>query len=174
MAAAPILYVGDDICHRIPVMQMSGIVVVRSECSVDGVRASFGRGNAFSAVTFHNDFFPPEGAVVTTARELSRGPLILFKNPAVDCEDWLFDLVISVPAPPDIWSRSLEQAIEEAHKVHERSRQLRQDCADAREFSRRLRERSSLSRVRPVDYDALFRGEADGVVEQREDERDDS
>jgi len=125
MAAGPILYVGDDICHRIPVMEMSGIVVVRSECSVGGVRASFEKNGHFSAVTFHNDVFPPDEMVVATARELSRAPLILFKSPAVDCEDWLFDLVISVPTPPDLWSRSLEQAIADALKVHERSRQLR-------------------------------------------------
>ena len=166
MAAGPILYVGDDICHRIPVMEMSGIVVVRSDCSVGGVRASLAKGGQFSAVTFHNDVFPPQEKVVTTAREHSRAALVLFKNAAVECEDWLFDLVIAVPAPPDVWSRWLGQAIADARKVHEHSRQLRQDCADGRDLSRSLSELLNQGLVSAADYDALFQGEPNGVMKR--------
>lgn len=161
MPAGAILYVGDDICHRVAVMESAGITVLRTECSVSGVRSSFASGRIFSAVTFHNDLVPPRESVVTTARELSRTPLILFKNPGIDCEDWLFDLIISVPTPPEVWSKSLQQAIKDARSVQEYSRQLRQECADARNVSRNLQEMAIRNRLNPVDYDALFRSNAD-------------
>lgn len=169
MAASAVLYVGDDICHRIPVMERAGIVVLHADCSVVGVRSWFAKAGDFSAVAFHNDLFSPQGTVVTTARELSRAPLILFKNPAIDCDDSLFDLVISVPAPPDAWSKSLKQAIEEAHQVQEYSRQLRQQSAAARDVSRSLRALSMRNGISPIDYDALFRAEADGPAEDPDD-----
>lgn len=159
MAANPILYVGHDICSRVPAMESGGIVVLRSECSVRGIRSSFLKGDLFSAVTFHNDLFAPADKVVTTARELSRAPLILFKNPAVEYNDWLFDLVIEVP--PLEAGKSLREAVEEARKLQAYTRRLRQDSAAARDASRTLREIAKRNSVPPFDYDALFRVQSD-------------
>jgi len=156
MAAAAVLYVGDDVCHRIPVMESAGIVVLRAECSIAGVRRSLARAKLLSAVTFHNDLFPPARAVVSTAREFSRAPLILFRNPFVECDDRLFDLVLPVGSPA-VWSKSLAQTLEESRRICEASRQLRQDCEAARDWSQVLREVSKRNRICPIDEDTIFR-----------------
>jgi hypothetical protein len=159
MAAATILYVGDDICHRIPVMESNGILVFRSECTVGGLRTSFAKGDLFSAITFHNDIAAPSDKVVSAARELCRAPLVLFRNYSIDCDDAAFDLVIPVPALPEVWSKTLAQAIRDSRKTHQYSRQLRADCVSVRERSRSLREIAARNQGSPVDYDALFRGD---------------
>jgi hypothetical protein len=142
-------------------MERNGLFVLRTGSSVDEVRRSLTQVDWFSAITFHNDFFPPEDAAVATARELSPTPLILFQNPAVGCGDEPFDLVIPVPTPPEAWWGSFEQIIEESRRLCERSRQLQQECADQLGVSRALREASMRNRVNPIDYDVLFRGKPD-------------
>jgi hypothetical protein len=160
MVTATILYVGDDLCHRVPVMETNGMCVVRSACSVAAVRAALAKGDGLSAVTFHNDLFAPPEAVVSTAREMCKAPLILFESPAVDCDEQAFDFVI--PAmPPDVWTEALAEAIEQARRDQDRSRRLRRKRADAREWSRSLSENSALDRMSSFDRDAGFRAGAD-------------
>jgi len=159
MAAATVLYVGDDFCHRIPVMESTGIVVLHAECSVGGVRKLLVKDERLSAVTFHNDLFPPPIEVVSTARELARAPLILLRNPAIECDEKAFDAVIDVDFSPTIWTKSFEQAIAEAHRIQKLSRQLQRECEAVREACRGLREISARNCKSPVDYDALFRAE---------------
>jgi hypothetical protein len=163
MTNATILYVGDDLCHRIPVMATKGNRVVRSACSVAAVRAALAKGDGFSAVTFHNDLSAPPEAVVSTAREMCSAPLILFRNPTVNCDEQAFDLVIPVPMPVDVWTTALAEVIEETRKIRERSRKLRRARADAREWSRDLREMSAGNRVSSFDCDLVFRAGADGA-----------
>jgi hypothetical protein len=175
MVSATILHVGDDHCHRVPVMERNGLAVLCTECSVGGVRTSLAKSGIFSAVTFHNDLLPPAEAVVSTARELCRVPLILFMNPAVECDDGAFDVVIPVPSSPDVWAKSLREAIQQARELRDLSRQLRQDCAVLRDASRNLREASMRNRSSTlVDYNALFRGEASGASKKSDDEGDGS
>lgn len=162
MPGATVLYVGDDICHRIPVMESNGILVFRSECSVGGLRTSLAKGDLFSAVTFHNDIVAPASKVVSIARELCHAPLVLFRNYSIDCDETAFDLVIPVPMPPEVWTKSIAAAIGEARKIHQYSRDPRADCESVREKSRSLRKASLRNRVSPVDYNALFRPERDG------------
>lgn len=157
MDAATILYVGDDFCHRIPVMESRGIYVVRTACSVEGVRSSLAKSDGFSAVTFHNDRFPPAEPVVSAAREIFAAPLVLFRNPAVDCNERAFDLIIPVPMSPEVWSKCLSEAIEGSRRLREYSQQLRNDCVDLQERSRRLFEMAAKNCARRFDYDALFR-----------------
>lgn len=160
-AAATILYVGDDFCHRIPVMEMRGIHVVRSECSVGEVRRSLAAGDGFSAVTFHNDLFAPAESVISAAREICSAPLVLFRNPSIDCNERVFDFVIPVPTPPEIWSNDLTEAIQESRRLQEYTQQLHKDCADAREWSEKLREMTAQNRARTFDYNAFFWAEGD-------------
>lgn len=132
MAAATILFVGDDHCHRVPVMETNGMRVVRSACSVEAVRAALAKGAAFRLSRFITIPLRRQ-AVVSTARELCKAPLILFKNPAVDCEERAFDFEITVPMSPDVLTRALAEAIEEARKSMERERKPKRERADARE-----------------------------------------
>ena len=118
MAAATILHVGDDICHRIPVMEKNGLVVVRVECSVGGVRSSFVNGDIYSAVTFHNDTVPLQDDVIAAARELSHAPLVLFENTSTEHDEEFFDLVIPALTSPMVWSKTVRQAISESRECN--------------------------------------------------------
>jgi hypothetical protein len=167
MVTATILYVGDDLCHRVPVMETNGMRVVCSACSVAAVRAALAKCEGFSAVTFHNDLFAPRDAVVSTARKMCKAPLILFRNPAVDCDEQAFDFVIPVPMEPDVWTDALAEAIVETRRVQDRSRRLRRERADAREWSRSVREMSARGRTSSFDRDAGFRAGADGTEKDK-------
>ncbi|HEX5282579.1 MAG TPA: hypothetical protein VFW30_00535 [Bryocella sp.] len=118
--AATVLHVGDDICHRIPVMELSGIVVRRCDCSVDSLRALLKEEDSISAVAFNNDIASPADAVVSTARELCDAPLILFENGSVECDDERFDVVIEVPTAPSVWADTLRRTIEGSRGLRER------------------------------------------------------
>ena len=164
LAAAIVLHVGDDTCYRIPVMEMSGIVVRRCACSVESVRALLKEEDSISAVAFNSDMFPPEDAVVSAARELCDAPLILFDNPLVECDEERFDVVIEVHAAPSVWAKTLRQAIEDAGKVRERSRQLQADCEAVRERSQSVREMLQRQLISRFDCDRMFFGQDDGVL----------
>jgi hypothetical protein len=155
--ATTVLHVGDDPCHRIPVMEQRGLSVVQSECSVGGLQHVFTGGMTFSALTFHNETYTPADAVVSTARTLSTAPFVLFHNPFVRCDQSVFDLVIPVHTSPVAWLKSLEQAIQEAKQLRKMSLQLRQDCADVRAISRKLQIAANRNKAKNIDVDALWR-----------------
>lgn len=158
MAAATILHVGDDICHRIPVMERAGLSVVRSMCSVDAVQRELADGRLFSVITFHNDFDPPPDLVICATRTLSTAPLVLFENPTVSCGEGVFDFVIGGPTPPAVWLKSLRKAIDEARNLQQISQQLREECLDLRSTSERLRATAARNRENPID--TLWRDKA--------------
>jgi hypothetical protein len=128
MASATVLNLGDDLCYRIPLMERAGLHAVRAECSVSAVRKIFEQGDPFSAVVFHVDFTSGLVPIVAATRILSTAPLILFQNSFVDCDERLFDLVVRVQTPPDVWLKSLEDLIEGSRRLRQKSEQLRQDC----------------------------------------------
>lgn len=80
MATASILYVGDDLCHRIPVMENAGLFVVRSKDSLAAVESALAVNKALSVITFHSDNCAPPESVVLSARRLTSVPLILFEG----------------------------------------------------------------------------------------------
>lgn len=170
MAAATILHVGEDICHRIRVMEKCGLSVVRSECSVEGVRGSFASGDIFSAITFTDDGVPIATELVSVTRELTRAPLVLFENTWAEFDEQLFDLVIPVPTPPAVWSKTLAEVIRDSRRLYRQSRRLRFECSTVRSESRSLQESSRRNRVSPIDYEALFRGEAGQKPDGSDDE----
>jgi hypothetical protein len=138
MATASILHVGEDVVHRILVMESAGLVVRRSACSVDSVREAL-QGPRISAVAFSPREQSPIPPVVQATRLLTRAPLILFRDPRVAIEESYFDLVITPPTSPATWLKSLKAAIEDARCTRALSQQLRQDSAAARANTRRLR-----------------------------------
>jgi hypothetical protein len=130
--AASILHVGDDRCYRIPVMETAGLVVVRSECSVEGVRTVFAQEQVFSAVAFPIDEHPHFLEVVSTARSLTKAPLILFSDLLILADASAFDLVIPSEASPVWWLKSLGEAIADAQDVRARARQIREESEAVR------------------------------------------
>lgn len=164
--ATTILYVGEDLRRRIPVMETAGFVVFQSEVKIKAIHIAFDREKDYSAIVFHNDIAAvPEDAVQET-RSLSDAPVVLFQNLTVAC-DGEFDLVIPALTPPDIWLQKLRDVIQASRGVRERSVQLRKDCADVRSKSQNLRLKSSRARILPIDPDALWRGDGDGHPESK-------
>lgn len=159
MAAATILHVGDDLCHRIRVMEHAGLRIVRTGESVSGLEEAFAVHKSFSGIAFTNQIHPLPSQIVSTARTLSQAPLVLFEHPFVSFDERLFDLVIPAHTPPNAWLQSLRDTIEASRKICEGSRRLRQDCADIRAYSRRLRDSAARNRGLFIDADAPWRGE---------------
>jgi hypothetical protein len=147
-ANATVLHVGNDLTYRIPVMERAGLAVFRSECSANGIRSAFRE-----AKTFHLIAFPAGGwqsdspGVVSTARSLTNSPLVLLGDPPAELEVHGFDLIIPAYTDPAVWLKSLTSAIEEARKLAQRSRELREECADVRAASWELQARSARNRT---------------------------
>lgn len=147
LASAALLHVGEDICHRIPVMEAWGFSVVRAECSAYGFREAYSGDRPFSIVTFHNDLEPPPTAAVDQARSLGSVPLVLFENPSVSSEEHDFDVIIAAHTPPEIWLQALQRTMEEARRICERSRMLRAECEEVRAKSQELRSINARNRM---------------------------
>jgi hypothetical protein len=161
MAASTILYVGDDICHRIPVMRTACHLVFQSEDSVPAIRKAFAGGEAFSAITFNADISAPSEDVVQAARSLSAARLVLFENPSIYCDTSAFDIVISSFIDPSSWLKMLHDAIQASREQRELSLQLRQECATVRSNFLGAHAVSARVCVNPIDLDALWLGVQD-------------
>jgi len=171
VAAAALLHVGEDTCHRIPVMEASGLFVVRAECSILSIRRALKSGRQFSIVTFHNDVVAPAIEAVTEVRSATTAPLVLFENPSVACNERDFDLVISAHTPPEIWLQSLRMTIENSRRICDKSRQLRVECEEVRATARELRAAAAHNRIVAFDSVAMWRRDGDSDAEnRREDE----
>ncbi len=144
MAAATILHVGDDVCHRIPVMESGGLVVVRSEPSVDGIQSAFSQHTSFSAIAL----ISPSPILLSTARKLSEAPVVLFQDSSGDSDEYPFDLIITAQTPPSVWLKSLGEVIEEARKFRKLSQPLREEPATVRAKSRALCEAAANNQVK--------------------------
>lgn len=161
MTTATLLHVGDDICHRIPVMERAGLIVSRSEASMSAVQSALTPGDEFAAITFHNDVKPVSSEVVYIARQLSVAPIVFFENQSVDREDCEFDLVIRDYTPPAVWVPTLVDAIEQSRKIREISRQLRLDAAAVRSQSRELLRKLAEDCSRSVDLRKFWHADTD-------------
>jgi hypothetical protein len=160
MATARILHVGEDTCHRIPVMERAGLVVCRTVCSVDGVRGALASNEKFSALTFHIDADPIPHSVLTVARSLPSA-LVLFENPGIEYDPQSFDLVIPTQTPPLTWLRCLQSVIRSSQELRTSSRQLRDQSAAVRSDFRQLCATMRRHRVDPIDLDRIWRGDKD-------------
>lgn len=160
MATARILHVGDDTCHRIPVMERAGLEVCRTPCSVDGVRGALAVNENFSALTFHVDVDPIPCGVITVAR-LLRSPIVLFESPGVEYDSQSFDLIIPTQTPPLTWLQSLQAVIRRSQELRTSSRKLRDDSAAVRSDFGAICATIRRHMVSPVDVDSIWGGDRD-------------
>ncbi|WP_109489500.1 hypothetical protein [Occallatibacter savannae] len=156
MLTAPILYVGDDICHRIPVFQRLGARVRRVRCSAGEVREAFSDQTSYSAVSLHQDveLLPPD---VLAAAASSSSPLVLFENPAIPYDPARFDLIIEPFTPPVLWLQCIQDTIEESRKLRAQCEALREDSAALRTKVIQQRVRMHQLLATPIDLDDLWR-----------------
>jgi hypothetical protein len=160
MATSRILHVGDDTCHRIPVMERAGLVVCRTLCSIDGVRSALASDENFSAMTFHVDVAPIPDGVLTVAKSLL-SPLVLFESPGIDYDPQSFDLIIPTQTPPLTWLQCLQAVIRNSQELRTSSRQLRNDSAAVRSDFRQICAAMRRHLVNPIDVDNIWRGDTD-------------
>lgn len=111
MTPATILYVGDDVCQRIPVLERNGFRVVRAHDSGYAVRHLLTNLPNLAAIMFHCDIDPLPDELVRMIRSISSAPLIFFENPCSCSAQTDFDLVIPVLTSPNIWLDKLTQVI---------------------------------------------------------------
>ena len=173
MSAAMLLHVGDDVCHRIPVIERLGLVVLRSECSMTGLEDVLAGGQNFAALAFHNDLRTLNKAIVMRARALSRAPLVFFENPTFECETREFDLVVPVHTPPAVWLNELRSLIEESSRILLRSRELVRESAALRSETRTIRDMVMRNRLTAIDSKRFWQGEADSAGSSGEQPEDD-
>ena len=171
MGTEKILYVGQDICRRIPVMESAGFTVIQSQNSASEIHSQLIKIN-FSAIAFQCNSYPPQDEMIRATRELSVAPLVLFENPDFQCDESQFDLVIPSLIQPSYWLKALSDVIEEYRQLCEWSRQVRATSENVRSESRELRAASeyvrstyralhaeSRRRISPIDPDAPWRGD---------------
>jgi hypothetical protein len=161
MATANILYVGTNICHRIPIMESAGLTVCQSEDSIPAIRNAFAHGESFSVITFHTDVSALPWGVVSVTRTLSVAPLVLFENPYIYCEKSNFDLVVPAFSSPSCWLKKLHDVIEASRKLQEYSQQLLQDYARVKSTFLETSAESAHVRVNPLDLEAIWSNEED-------------
>ena len=113
MTTSIILHVGNDICHRIPIMRAASFAVVQSEDSVIAILRAFANGDSFSAITFHADISAPSSSVVWAARKLSAAPVVLFDNPSINHDRSCFDVVIPNLTYPSRWLKDLHDGMKQ-------------------------------------------------------------
>ena len=167
MAASVVLYVGVDICHRIPVMEAAGLFVSHSECSADSIREAMLAGAQYSVITFHNDVAPVEPEAIAEARSLTRVPLVLFENPAVATDESEFNVIIGAHTPPQIWLAALQRTIEESRGVGDPSTKFRTECEGVRITSHQLRAAASRNRNSEFDPAAMWQGGGPGFLSEQ-------
>jgi hypothetical protein len=162
MDTATILHVGEDICYRIPVMEMAGLEVRRAPCTVEGLRSALAENEHFTSLAFEVETGPVPEPVLSVARSQS-SPLVLFENPTTECLADAFDLVIPHHTPPEVWLQCLRLAVAHAREQRDVSRQLREEAAAARSNSEQLREKVHRMLGSSVDLDRIWRMGPEGA-----------
>jgi hypothetical protein len=156
MDTATILHVGEDICYRIPLMEMAGLRVRQAPCTVEGLRRALGAHEQFSSLAFEVETGPVPVPVLNVARS-QPSPLVLFENPTTECLPDPFDLVIPHHTPPDVWLQCLRVVIGHSRELREFSRQLREDAAGTRQNSKQLLEKLTCMLGSPIDLNSIWR-----------------
>lgn len=156
MLTAPILYVGEDLCCRIPVIERYGARVRRVPCSARELRVALADTIEYSAVAFNEDLASIPHDVIAVACSYP-SPLVLFENPCISYDPACFDLIIPTLTPPALWLRTLQETINESRKLHAQSRALLLDVAAVRAETRVQRSRMHRLIGSPIDIDKLWR-----------------
>jgi hypothetical protein len=122
MAIPTVIHVGDDSCMRIPVLEITGLRVLRSGCAESEFRTVLGQADALAAVILSDEGSDLrrtllQSGVVETVRDLCTAPLILFRTSNNFCDESKFDLVIPPLTPPMLWLPNLLGAIEVSDQI---------------------------------------------------------
>jgi hypothetical protein len=156
---ATVLYVGEDLCHRIRVMECGGLTVLHSDRSVLAATSVLSKNPGIDAIAFEHDTEPLPRGIAPAVRQHSASPLVLFENPNIDLcygadhDEHSFDLVIPALTPAGFWLEALRAVIAD-------SRRPQQECKEPCSKSQALQEPTEAMRrpLRLIDVNALWRG----------------
>ncbi|WP_109488920.1 hypothetical protein [Occallatibacter savannae] len=156
MLTAPILYVGDDICHRVPVFERLGVRVRRIPCSERALCDVLDEDTRYSAVTFNEDLEPiPDELIAIISRYPA--PIVLFENACIAYKPESFDLIIPALTPPGFWLQCIQATIDDSMRLRAESTALRIDAAAVRSDTREHRARMHRLIPTPIDLDEIWR-----------------
>ncbi len=166
---AAVLYVGEDLCRRIPFMEQEGFTVVRSERSAIEVEAAVRRNPRFDAIALEHDTSPIPASIIPAVRQRTDSPLVLFHNPnlakfyGIDHDDDAFDLIIPPLTAPAVWLKTLQALIAEGQELRAASRDLvRMSALECSKTETLVHSSEDLRRsFRSIDFDAIWRGDSE-------------
>jgi hypothetical protein len=169
MTISTVIHVGDDFCMRIPVLENTGLRVLRSRCTAGEFRTVVDQADTLAAITLSDERGDLretllESGVIETARELCTAPLILFHNPNCMCDESSFDLVIPTLTSPTVWLPNILEAINISRQIRGSSRQLCEESEAVREKVRAEIYRAVREGARSIDLDEVWRGKPPASV----------
>lgn len=110
--ATCIVYVGEDTCHRIPVLVAAGY-------TVEQLRLPLRCAESLGAVQAEAVLFTQEAATeesLQAVRSSCDSPLIVFRQSHSGLIEAAFDLVVRVLEPPEAWLVELKTLIEKRRR----------------------------------------------------------
>lgn len=110
MNTGMILFVGDDLCARINVLEHVGYTVITSVCNADSLRDAFA-AKQFDAVIFNCFPEPPSRMLLDLCHTLSRAPLVIFADHQSSFHVRDFEVVVPNLCGPREWLSQLAAAI---------------------------------------------------------------
>lgn len=110
MNTGKILYVGDDICARVNVLEHVGYTVATCDCETASLREAL-TSSSFDAVLFQCIPEPPGQQLLDLCRALSGAPLVIFADYQLSFNLRDFDAVVPVLSNPRVWLREIAAAI---------------------------------------------------------------
>lgn len=105
MVCGNILFVGDDPCARVDVLEHVGYKVARCACDAEALGEAL--GHPVDAVLFQCTPEPPPASVLSTCRALTKAPVLLFADHNACFNPRDFDVIVPNLCNPRDWLSEL-------------------------------------------------------------------
>lgn len=141
-----VIHVGEDICHRLPVLESAGYRV-EACTSIPEIQAALDPKEPPDAVLI-SEGNGTHLKIVSVVRQFSSAPIVLFRETQREFSQAAFDLVIPVLDPPAAWLADIAALIARSRKLIAESQALQKQSADLRRESSMIRAQSGRERER--------------------------
>lgn len=127
MTSGHILFVGQDVCARVRVLEHMGYSVATCPCEADALRQALAAGDV-DAVLFQCTPEPPSGMLLGTCRLLTSVPIVLFADRTSQFRLHDYDAVVPNLCDPQEWVSKIGKVIA-AHRQPDRAKPPRADAS---------------------------------------------
>jgi hypothetical protein len=110
LGSPTLLYCGADDCLRIPVLRVAGFRVARC-ASLAELERRLVDEPGIAMVLFEEGRGNPADSAAALARKHSSAALVLFRHPAGDSSESMFDRVIDPATPPAKWLQQVAEML---------------------------------------------------------------